>query len=472
MLKLIFTALILNLFLSASAQEVFYTKPYLQVGYNAAPDALTLVWHTTDFNANWTVEYSNNKVDWKKSNDIQSNTVSIVGTTSHKVIKATMEGLTQGGIFTYRVLKNNSIVFTASGNAPKSSTQPYQFVVFGDIGAETKDQKQLALRAYLEKPDFIVVPGDIVYESGTIAEYRKKFWPVYNADTANENGAPIMRSVPFLAAVGNHDADSRDLDKTPDALAYYMYWAQPLNGPMGAEGGAIVPILKGNETNKNAFTNAAGKAYPRMTNFSYNYGNAHWTFLDADTYVDWTNKELTDWVSNDLASSKDAIWHFVVFHHPGFNSSVEHFEQQQMRLLAPVFEKGKVDVVFNGHVHNYQRSFPMTFAPVKLGVLLMGGKDGKTIRGRVVPGKWTLDKKFDGKTITKPNGVIYIVTGAGGQELYNPEQEKDTDSWQKFTNKFISTVHSLTTAKVSGNKLVIQQKSQDGKIVDALTITK
>jgi hypothetical protein len=114
----------------------------------------------------------------------------------------------------------------------------------------------------------------------------------------------------------------------------------------------------------------------------------------------------------------------------------------------------------------------MTFAPVKQGVLLMGGKDGKTIRGRVVPGKWTLDKKFDGKTITKPNGVIYIVTGAGGQELYNPEQEKDTDSWQKFTNKFISTVHSLTVVKVTGNKLIIQQKSKDGKIVDALTITK
>jgi hypothetical protein len=281
-----------------------------------------------------------------------------------------------------------------------------------------------------------------------------------------------MRSVPFLAAVGNHDADSRDLDKTPDALAYYMYWAQPLNGPIGTEGGAIVPLLKGNETNKNAFINAAGKAYPRMTNFSYNYGNAHYTFLDADTYVDWTNKELTDWVINDLAISKDALWHFVVFHHPGFNSSVEHFEQQQMRLLAPIFEKGKVDVVFNGHVHNYQRSYPMTFAPVKQGVLLMGGKDGKTIRGRVVPGKWTLDKKFDGKTNTKPNGVIYIVTGAGGQELYNPEQEKDTDSWQKFTNKFISTVHSLTVAKVSGNKLVLQQKSKDGKIVDALTITK
>ena len=73
-----------------------------------------------------------------------------------------------------------------------------------------------------------------------------------------------------------------------------------------------------------------------------------------------------------------------------------------MRLLAPIFEAGKVDVVFNGHVHNYQRTFPMTFVPDKQGTLMVGGKDNKTVRGRVVNGRWTLDKSFDGKTNTRP----------------------------------------------------------------------
>jgi len=81
--------------------------------------------------------------------------------------------------------------------------------------------------------------------------------------------------------------------------------------------------------------------------------------------------------------------------------------------------------------------------------LLVGGRDGKTVRGRVVNGRWTLDKSFDGLTDTTPNGVIYIVTGAGGQHLYNPEQQDDRDSWQGFTDKFISTVHSLTVADVA-----------------------
>jgi len=342
----------------------------------------------------------------------------------------------------------------------------------GTIGAGTDEQKPLAHRAFLEKPDLIVVPGDIVYEHGLVSEYDVTFWPIYNADQPSDAGAPLMRSIPFAVAPGNHDTDSRNLDTYPDALAYYMFWDQPLNGPLGPEGSAAVPMLIGSETNKNAFLQAAGEAYPRRTNYSFNYGNAHWVVIDSNPYVDWTNKELTDWVAADLASAKDAIWRFVIFHHPGFNSAREHYEQQHMRLLSPVFEKGEVDIVFNGHVHNYQRSYPLTFVPDRAGTLLMGGRDNKVVRGRVVNGKWMLDKTFDGKNNTKPRGVIYIVTGAGGQKLYNPEQNDDPDSWQKFTDKFVSNTHSLTVADVDGKTVTVRQVTADGKEVDSFRITK
>jgi 3',5'-cyclic AMP phosphodiesterase CpdA len=248
-----------------------------------------------------------------------------------------------------------------------------------DIGAGTPEQKPLANRAFLSKPDVVIVPGDIVYELGLISEYRTKFWPIYNAEKSDEQGAPLLRSVPFVAAPGNHDTDMHDLDKHPDGLAYFHFWDQPLNGPLGQEGGAFVPSLIASDANRKAFTDAAGEAYPRMTNFSYNYGNAHWTFLDSNPYVDWTDKALLEWVANDLASAKEATWKFVVFHHPGFNSAREHYEQQHMRLLAPLFEANRVNVVFNGHVHNYQRSHPMTFIPDKKGPLLVGGKEKKNM---------------------------------------------------------------------------------------------
>jgi len=71
-----------------------------------------------------------------------------------------------------------------------------------------------------------------------------------------------MRSIPFIAAVGNHDADTRDLDKMPDALAYYMYFDQPLNGPVAAEGSAWVPNLKGSEKNKKSFLRSCRSSLP------------------------------------------------------------------------------------------------------------------------------------------------------------------------------------------------------------------
>jgi hypothetical protein len=452
----------------------FLVKPYLQLGHVPARGLMQLLWHASDAEADWSVELQSPAGSaWRKTETPTARRIAVANIAPHRVYRAALTGLEPGTAIVYRVLKGGEVVFSSEARAPKSADQPYRFVAFGDCGAGTPEQKPLAYRAFMSKPDFVMIPGDIVYESGLISEYRELFWPVYNADEPSESGAPLLRSTLFMAAPGNHDtADGRDLDRYPDALAYFLYWDQPLNGPLGKEGGAFVPAMKGSQANQRAFVEAAGESYPRMTNFSFDYGNAHWTVIDSNTYVDWTDPELKKWVADDLAAAKDATWRFVAFHHPGFNSAREHFEQQQMRLLAPVFEVGKVDIVFNGHVHNYQRSFPLRFVPDKQGTLLIGGRDGKTIRGRAVNGRWTLDKTFDGRTDTTPNGVIYVVTGAGGQHLYNPEQNDDPDSWQKFTDKFVSKVHSLTVADVDGKTLTIRQVTADGQEVDRFTITK
>ena len=472
-MKKIISLLILVLFVinNAKAQSPFLVKPYLQVGYEGNQNELSLLWHTTDTLNKWIVEIKTDK-SWVASADISFNVVNVKSVSPFVVYHASLKNLIVGKDFSYRVTNNNKVVFESIAHAPKSNKQDYKFIVIGDIGALTKDQKKLAGIMDKLNPDYIAVPGDIVYNSGLIQDYTKKFWPIYNADQADSLGAPLMRKIPFIASVGNHDAEDRDMDKTPSALSYYYFWEQPLNGIDLKEGSSMVPTLKGSDENKNAFYKAAGKAYPTMSNFSYNYANAHWTVIDADTYVDWTDSALLNWVKNDLQNAKDFKWRFVMFHHPGFNSSREHYEQQHMRLLSPIFEAGKVDVVFNGHVHNYQRSYPLTFTPDRKGTLMVGGKDNKTFRGRVVNGKWILDKKFDGKNITEANGIIYLVTGAGGQDLYNPEQESDTDSWQKFTFKFFSTDHSLTYIESKGETLHFKQFASSGKVVDEFKLTK
>ncbi len=454
-----------------TASSPFFVKPYLQVGYHPSETTLELLWQGSE-GATFVVEKKNAaESGWTKMQVPKAMTITIAGFANRVQYQSTLTALLPGTSFQYRVSKGSTVVFSAEAKAPASAAKASRFVVFGDIGAGTPEAKAMTHQAYEAKPALIVVPGDIVYDYGLLSEYETRFWPVYNTDKVDSAGAPLMRSIPFISAVGNHDADTRDLDAHPDALGYYSLWQQPLNGPLRSEGTSLVPALKASPQARKAFTDAAGDAYPRMANFSYNWGAVHWTILDADTYVDWTDSSLQKWVSDDLASAKNSTWRFVIFHHPGFNSSRDHYEQQQMRLLSPVFEKGGVDVVFNGHVHNYQRSYPLRFVPDNGGILLAASKAGKP-RGRVVNGMWTLDKKYNGTTVTKPDGVLYIVTGAGGQDLYNPEQTGNPDSWQKFTYKFMSTIHSLTIADVDGKKLTVRQVGEDGKEIDKFIVTK
>jgi 3',5'-cyclic AMP phosphodiesterase CpdA len=461
----------------APAEETrapFVVKPYLQLGSAPAPGTLQLLWHAEDADADWSVAIQPAPgQSWRKCEPTSARRVALGDIAPYRVYRATLTGLEPGMVFSYVVSHAGRPVFSSDGHAPKAPGQSYRFAAFGDCGAGTAEQKQVAYRAFLEKPDLVVIPGDAVYEYGLVSEYRGNFWPVYNADEPSPSGVPLARQAPFVVAPGNHDtADMRDLDRYPDGLAYFHTWDQPLNGPLGTEGGPFVPPLKASDSNRRALTESAGAAHPRMTNFSFDYGNSHWTILDANPYVDWTDAGLKAWVAADLAAAQGATWRFVAFHHPAFNSAREHFEQQQMRLLAPVFEAGKVDLVFNGHVHNYQRSYPLRFTPDRQGTLLIGGRDGKTVRGRVVNGRWTLDKTFDGQTDTTPSGVIYVVTGAGGQRLYNPEQQDDRDSWQPFTARFISQVHSLTVADVEGTRMTIRQLAADGAELDRFVVSR
>ena len=70
-----------------------------------------------------------------------------------------------------------------------------------------------------------------------------------------------------------------------------------MNGPTGKEGGPLVAPVVGPEANKKAFRDASGEAFPRMASFSFDYGNAHWTVLDANATVDWRDYELQAWVA-------------------------------------------------------------------------------------------------------------------------------------------------------------------------------
>jgi 3',5'-cyclic AMP phosphodiesterase CpdA len=474
----------------AAAQ--FLEKPYLQLGDSpnlSASESLVLLWHTDNTPAEWTVEVRTSKDSkWRVAERPSSQSVmapagapAVAGRDGakkdapgspaiapHLVYRARMTALIPGFEFSYRVFKSGKPVFESTARARKSAVQPHRFVLFGDCGEGSPAQNAVAYQAYLAKPDFIFIPGDIVYGAGRISEYRTRFFPAYNSDDAAAGiGAPLLRSIPFIAAPGNHDTDLRNYQRFPDALAYFLYWDQPLNGPVAPPGAVkAAHVLTGNADAQPVFLAGANPRYPRMANFSFDYGNAHWTVIDANTYMDWSNPSLRDWLAKDLAAARSAAWRFVGFHQPGFNSSKAHFSEQHMRQLSPIFEAGNVDIVFAGHVHNYQRSFPLTFVPKPRPDGSAAGPNGE------VAGNWKLDQTFGDGAAAAPRGVIYIVSGAGGAELYNPEQQNNPSSWQPFTNKFFSQQNSFTVVDIDGRTLRMKQVSDTGKELDAFRIAK
>jgi hypothetical protein len=133
-----------------------------------------------------------------------------------------------------------------------------------------------------------------------------------------------------------------------------------------------------------------------------------------------------------------------------------------MRMMSKVFEAGGVDIVFYGHAHNYQRTFPLRFQAKVNAPDPLGGVDGD----------WRLYKNYDGKFHTKPDGVIYVITGAGGGRLFNPEQQNDPANWQAFTNKLVSQVNSFTVVDGVDDRLSIRQVSKDGQELDRFVVTK
>jgi hypothetical protein len=476
---------------TASSSSPFIVKPYLQIGdaaTTADPTTMALLWQSDTTTAKWDVETkAEGSSEWMPMRSFWPRRMAAPGLAAYDIYEGTLGSFAPGSTFAYRVKRNGTIVFSATGHARKGPTMPYRFVVFGDAGVNGDGQKAIAYRAYLEHPDFVAIPGDIVYGAGKMSEYRTNFFPIYNADTASPTlGAPFERSVPFVAALGNHDAGYSDsTDTVHDQWGYFAFWSMPRNGPY-TKPGRNTPVIYGDSALSLKLGAMMRQSWPQMANYSFDYGNAHWLVLDANEYVNWTDPVLRNWVARDLAGATHATWKFVMFHQPGFNSSRAHFEEQQMRLTADLFEAGGVDVVFTGHVHNYQRSYPLTFVPDLAKdpkVVTTGGvlhepdyywnrKDYTLSLPFTIDGNFTLDKEYDGVRRTVPHGVIYIVSGGGGAGLYTPEQTGEVGSWQPFTKTLIADRHSFSVVDISGRTFTMRQIAEDGSVIDKFVVTK
>lgn len=314
-------------------------------------------------------------------------------------------------------------------------------------------------------PDLALNTGDNVYTNGAEGSYRDYWMPVWNSDTdSNETGAPFVRSIPFFIVVGNHDTGANGVNVNMlggdgagrfsgntdggDAMAYFNNYYFPLNGPEGVDqeftwtGDAVADT--------GMFFSFAGKSYTspaaieayrastsvdsgsgakrqinHMSNYSFDYGNAHFVFLEANPHVfagllDGSAvfakappafspypSVLREWLINDLDSSPQT-WKVVVFHQPAFSSGNATVKNSQMRGVAKFLEDHGVNLVFNGHEHNYQRTLPLRAGTAVAAAPHTAG-----------PAAVDIDTSFDGISQTVPDGVLYVVEGSGGNREFD-----------------------------------------------------
>jgi hypothetical protein len=461
---------------AGSSADVFaqtiLVPPYIQPGNasSLSKEQKVIIWETDSVPGKFTITWNLDGDDKIRKTKIFHRRLTLKGKTT-LLYRAILSGLKFDTIYHYEV-KNDEAVITHASFSTRSKKPQTRFAVLGDFGAGNPRQAAIAYQIFLKKPQFVLTTGDNVYPDGRASEYRTNLFPYYRA---NENdplkGAALMHTIPFYMVLGNHDIHGANLDKHPDGLAYYYYSDLPLNAPITTR----TSTAEGASSLVNRFKSDTRPRFPGISNFSFDYGNVHITCLDANYYVDPLDPLLVEWLKRDIGKSK-ADWKFVAFHQPGFNSSEAHYDVQIMRLLSPLFESLKVDLVLTGHVHNYQRSLPLRFAPQKneAGDQYIVSPEGR------VNGVFTLDQSFNGDTDTTPEGIIYIVTGAGGGGLYDmkfsqkPEtwRHEPRENWVPFTQKLISHTHSFTLIETKGKTLQLRQIDFYGNVIDSINVTK
>lgn len=468
---------------------LFTALPYVQPGAGSAlmsgREAMVIAWQTVAVPATFEVHYGPSTALGATATIDRSERWSgdLEDGESRYNYAATLTGLDLGRAYSYQVRCNGKTVAEGRVTTRKPRGQRTRFVAFGDNSYGDISDRAIAYQAYLARPDFVMNTGDNVYDGGLDNEYARYFFPVYNADVAAPRvGAPLLRTTPYYTVIANHDVHDKDpakhpvadFDKDPDSLGYFTAMHLPLNGP--AAPSQPTPTLANTPDGARMlaqFRQAAGARFPRMASYSFDYGDAHFLCLDSNLYTDPTGTALQGWVEQDLGNT-DARWKFVVYHHPAFNVGDDHYQEQHMRALHPLWDKHGVDMVFSGHEHSYQRARPFRFEPGATNAAAT-----LNTKARLVPGKFTIDRQFDGKTVTRPQGVLHIVTGAGGKHLYDPQHTANPSKWlhpedgnADYVQRFVSDRHSLSIIDLDAHSLTFTQVDEYGNTIDQFHVTK
>lgn len=194
------------------------------------------------------------------------------------------------------------------------STGRYPLVAAaGDIacsGEPCDGQRRTAALIEVIDPALLLPLGDLQYEEGEVEDFAASYDPTWGRFVG------ITRPVP-----GNHEY------RTDEAAGYFDYF-----GPT---------------------------AGPRPAGY-YSYDVGTWHVIAVNSGAGEISQTQLDWIADDLASDEHRC-ELAYWHHPRFTSGTVHGPDPNPDLLPlwDVLHAAGVDVVLNGHSHQYERFAPL-----------------------------------------------------------------------------------------------------------------
>ena len=181
------------------------------------------------------------------------------------------------------------------------------------------------------------------------------------------------------------------------------------------------PQFNGYDEYFGAIAKPQGKRY-----YSWEMGNWHFIALDSNDFIthdDFAEPPQITWLKQDLANNKKGCV-AAYYHHPRWSSG-DHGDNPDSIELWNIMAANKVDLVLNGHDHDYERFVP---------------------------------QNADGKA--DANGPVEIVGGSGGANLYDLSPAHPT------TAKLLKTFGVLKLS-MTDTSFQTQLIGVDGKVLDS-----
>jgi hypothetical protein len=346
---------------------------------------------------------------------------------------ARVGGLRPGATYVYNVTADNDAnatdPFSATFRTAPEGRAAFRFTSFGDLATPNTQwvlsygQSAYAVAAVESfQPLFHLLNGDLCY-----ADLNPTEQPDVWRDFGNNNQASAANR-PWMPCPGNHEVE---FDNGPQGFTSYLTrYTLPDNQVPGLAGrwysfrvGSV--LLVSLDADDVVYQDAgAFVAGPAALTPAASTGNPP---IEAGTsfYIrGYSGGAQTAWLERTLAAGRgdqSIDWIIVQMHQCAASSSAtgNGSDLGIREEWLPLFDRYQVDLVLNGHDHDYERSFPVRGADAGAGAEVATGAAVNTLRPHPVT-------TTDNGVFDTSQGTVHLILGCGGTDANLDDYGTDT----------------------------------------------